>query len=86
MNKQGNWTPGPWEAYRARFTEYGVRSAIGIDITTEQTEANARLIAAAPDLAEALDGLLDYCEAECLVRAPLAAARAALAKARGEDQ
>lgn len=51
-------------------------------------EANARLIAAAPDLAEALEGCLNYLEnteAEFgVILSSADKARAALAKAKGE--
>lgn len=54
-------TPGPWEAYRDELSGYFVDTALGTestnghviadDILGEQAEANARLIAAAPQLA-----------------------------------
>jgi hypothetical protein len=63
--------------------------------TREESEARARLIAAAPDLYEALDGLLRVCslhfEASGFPSAfhanagSVDVARAALAKARGES-
>lgn len=62
----------------------------GLHYSDPTTEANARLIAAAPDLYEALAGLLDYDEQDEDCAATMAhvaardAARAALAKARGE--
>lgn len=46
------------------------------------TEADARLIAAAPDMFEALAGLLDMLEGGAPLNTALA--RAALAKARGQ--
>lgn len=93
------FTPGPWEltqqylgmgtctlgtqiwqqmGYRIAFTE-------GQNVGASTELANARLIAAAPDLYAALESILQYC-------APLSeqqdqsrlSAFAALAKARGE--
>jgi hypothetical protein len=48
--------------------------------------ANAHLIAAAPDLYAALDGLLGLLDAGSLYEPQAYAARAALAKARGETK
>lgn len=95
------WTPGPWtvrQAYRsiisASPTGYDDAESIeayGGHLVCESVkwDANAQLIAAAPDLYEALDYLVsctqladdaDWSEGDD----PLSAARAALAKARGE--
>jgi hypothetical protein len=63
--KQGGWTPGPWKAHLNFRGENGSPDVWQIDdehdaVCTTQfcyaqnTEANARLIAAAPDLYEAL--------------------------------
>ena len=55
----------------------------------EQADANARLMAAAPDMAEALDMLLVAAESkwgkEATSHSAIGKARAALAKARGES-
>ena len=89
-------TPGPW---RLIVGEYGCKrigpsrpghqrgirevcATVGL-FDEDQDSANARLIAAAPELLEALEGLLD-CEAfsactECEHRA-----ERAIARARGE--
>jgi hypothetical protein len=101
------FTSGPWHA---DFGEvFRIRETDGSSVAytqfvhlrgrrdTEEVTANANLIAAAPELYEALDALLKGCaviaektginaEAECLafVDSPFARARAALAKARGE--
>lgn len=60
-------------------------------VSAEEAAANARLIAAAPDLLAALFGTLEYMEANCrTARAGtyagdrIIAARAAIAKATGE--
>lgn len=55
-------TPGPWHVYDSRFREVNgaIMDAAGNKVasahgpTTEELEANARLIAAAPELLEAL--------------------------------
>jgi hypothetical protein len=63
----------------------------GIEFWKENAEANARLIAAAPELLEALTSLLSEAEAfASAIRAyanseAIAAARAAIAKAKGES-
>lgn len=75
-------TPGPW------------RVVNGVQIRSERDQiakvwmmrngegnTNARLIAAAPDLLNALTVLADACEQMDI---PVDAARAAIAKARGE--
>jgi hypothetical protein len=77
-----NSTPGPWDA--SGLTVYdtcldGVASA--------HTAADARLIAAAPDLLEALEGLEAYLRQTPHHNAlEAAAARAAIRKAKGEAQ
>ena len=88
-------TPGPW-----KLTEHDERSARiesrlefiarieGIDWGSEECKANARLIAAAPDLLEALKNLLWQHDnnAGQLCGMALQDARAAIAKAEGEKQ
>ena len=86
-------TPGPWRVVDS-WNDYMVESQNGEEIiwqdgphnTPTINEANARLIAAAPDLLEALENLADYIDEragdnECR---PLENARAAIAKAKGE--
>ncbi|QDP48372.1 MAG: hypothetical protein Tp118SUR00d2C21406231_66 [Prokaryotic dsDNA virus sp.] len=68
----------------AKSFDYDERDEISRRIA--QQEADARLIAAAPDLLEALDDLLEVCahsNGELDRRAPMDAARAAIDKARG---
>ena len=82
------YTPGPWEA--CGCTIYSGETRIGQTwdadhdgLPTPEMEANARLIAAAPDLLTALEGLLADWER---VHGPVPAdheTRAAIAKARG---
>ncbi len=86
------WTPGPWSAHEAKFgweVVVGERPLYGKSITgwgaVSTTEANARLIAAAPELYEALEALRPYFEGEHYPDHPhCVLIRAALAKARGE--
>ena len=84
-------TPGPWvvrhvpERYNA--------STYCIDWSAHQEEvaeivhgeANARLIAAAPDLLAAAKGLLGLAERHGWLHVAVDAARAAIAKAEGEQ-
>jgi len=96
MNKH---TPGPWQAHRHESTDtYTIHVAgrcwetwavahVG-DCT--QDEANARLIAASPELLEALNSLTAMAEAfptELHEKHPdVVAARAVIAKATGESK
>ena len=98
------WTPGPWPIkptgdYKRILVGvglvdgpggYDVAEVYSDDCDRNEAEANARLIAAAPDMAEALDRLLTEYDAVDLaaaeppsLTAAVFAARAALAKARG---
>jgi hypothetical protein len=104
-----DWTPGPWEVFRSGpglevKTVYG---RLGMDrsqlipavvMPGVNAEANARLIAAAPDMWAALVDLIDFLENEGIRDALewltaeedarlamiLGRARAAVAQARGE--
>lgn len=94
MNKH---TPGPWRLVwrlvisdKSWQTKYQIDDSFGAcvvacdDITDENAEANARLIAAAPELLEALEYTL-----KCLMQTDVGEAHyqpaiAAIAKARGE--
>ncbi len=89
-------TPAPWYALAEGVTDaaIGYRAIIDSDGYTvcnpsPMGEANARLIAAAPDLLNALDGLLDYLrdyDADYPEAAPIfGKARSAIAKATGEN-
>jgi hypothetical protein len=92
-------TPGPWGVVPNRPTEVrqkdengAARLRLVADCTTvvashyQQSLANARLIAAAPDLADALAWALEQIEDDlCPDHAPaIGHARAVLARARGE--
>ncbi len=82
-------TPGPWkptyesDPYRLVDHTDGREIAAVSGVDNENRDANARLIAAAPDLLEALKGLLPMWESG--VSEPwVEAAKAAIAKAEGE--
>ena len=96
-------TPGPWEAIgnlvrspMDKESGSGVQLAECADryyqkVNSDEAKANARLIAAAPELLEALVLLLRYtlaCEAMMNVKpaGQIEIARSALAKATGETQ
>ena len=84
-------TPGPWEVIpnddACSWDVWGPDLSIGAPICDVLSEANARFIAAAPDMEAALDGLLRMCfedlsgeESGAIIEVALAA----LAKARGK--
>ena len=94
MKDQPKHTPGPWSAdkatYHNGYVEHFVRRdgdavAIASDITDPETrqpsEANALLIAAAPDLLEALKDALEHIPMTLQGRA-----LAAIAKAEGRGK
>jgi hypothetical protein len=94
--------PGPWALGRRKESWIGINAPrwtcfARVVVRCEgypdtqadlQGEANARLIAAAPDLLEALEGIMfqnsDISEQEMVVR--YVKARAAIAKARGDTE
>jgi hypothetical protein len=88
-------TPGPWIARRTAAGWSGTRGwAIDFNEDQEQVvdfvyeEADARLIAAAPELLEALHGVVRRCEGMGYVGVDgqyLKVVRAAIAKAGGEQ-
>ena len=90
MNTKATHTPGPWEAEG----DYVFAPIVGYDariarVTDIDSEANARLIAAAPDLLEALREAVGWMQhvpgiADSVGQIILDDARAAIAKARGE--
>ena len=88
-------TPGPWFAEDRRIWHFNgmaciaqVFDGVSADSTTDDHEANARLISAAPDLLVALEALLE-CWAYAVPRHAedhniADQARAAIAKARNQ--
>ena len=86
----GEYTPGPWviEPCPDGLDIYSPRGRIAMINLDEPEEgndltANARLIAATPDLLEALMWAVDTADAEQYEACWYAAARAAITKARG---
>ena len=96
MTDQPKWTPGPWRYDRTNGSPTtGEHMIAGAkpgylaevrDCGSGDVRANAHLNAAAPDMAEALDGLLGLLDAGSLYEPQAYAARTALAKARGETK
>lgn len=83
-----NHTPGPWEfdgscIITDEFCIAVIEDDGGYEAPSEQRAPNGRLIAAAPELFEALKGMLT-CEDSGSVAA-LRAAQDALVKAAGKD-
>lgn len=96
-------TPGPWEASKWRVTNYpdvrarGVRMEVICDTAsnkatrTPENEANARLIAAAPTMLDALEHVLaraesygdEFCAEE---REMLAVVLGAIERAKGQEE
>lgn len=89
-------TPGPWILLDSEFPQFFICNAdthedickcnIG-EMSLKEIEANANLISAAPDLLEALDGLINFSGDDdrivILDKSRILAARAAIAKAKG---
>ena len=73
-------TPGPWPMHKARIADHYCIGERAPYVAVAKTEADARLVAAAPDLLEALKELRYACtdKAESM-------ADAAIAKATGFD-
>ena len=103
--KEFKGTPGPWRVSEKRGDLIDIRhnsngiGAISLNLAhvvarqswLKEAEANAKLIAAAPELLEALRQLRDYVEDVCAVSSsdcdkahPLMLATAAIKKALGE--
>lgn len=80
-------TPGPWCAVEGTvFKDYGDKAypVASVEGWGEDTDHNARLIAAAPDLLEALKRIVDWDAAGlALTEDHAGQARAAIAKAEG---
>lgn len=105
VKERTKWTPGPWETEgllirggQSKCGQYKLYTA-GCNYSSDyrtsgEAEANAKLIAAAPELAEACQAMLEAyaCNAdrtavatgEDSLHSSVRAARAALRKARGE--
>lgn len=97
-------TKGPWTASEhGAYGDYNgnsivilgddLRIAVVLGYDNEETQANARLIAAAPELLEAVQALIDWNEAQTKLsfydrmeqfNAAMDKARAAIAKVKGD--
>jgi hypothetical protein len=100
MNSKGNWTPGPWElgpAIDSRKVFSGdsvIAEAWPTTINMDEAQANARLIAAAPDLLHNLEVVTERLTAWMTISDPddvtdddrqaLVDSRNAIAQATGE--
>lgn len=81
------WTPGPWswgEDYSYPYCDVFIDDET-IIAEVPSGPANARLIAASPELVEALEGLLNENDMAGWA-AKVTSARALLARIRGDDQ
>lgn len=95
MNTKTKHTPGPWVVMNGSLDVWNAEKTRRITAhpwvdKDDESEANARLIAAAPDLLTALEIALPYVEsfdddnADLQTKANAAAVCAAIAKAKGE--
>jgi hypothetical protein len=77
-------TPGPWVVSGKATINSTMRGWVA-SVSTVDRVANARLISAAPDMLEALRGILESMEMENPLahKTQIDAARAAIAKAEG---
>lgn len=88
----GKWTADGWTIHAENAARHDGNSngAICVIVTGGEDAweevANARLIAAAPDLLEALKGLVKDCPTSELLEQRLATGRAAIAKAEGKSE
>ena len=96
MSNQGKWTPGPWHVPKAGGYAHGPVDKNDVPVVTwtgmarprqENGMANANLIAAAPELYEALENIVTELEETGFQGEwdSYPQARAALAEARGEQ-
>jgi len=81
-----NWTPGPWSVRDEGFGEVVDSKGRGVADTAVDMQANAHLVSAAPEMYEALEGLVDWLDGAPVGEGYERAneARDALAKARGD--
>ena len=85
------WTPGPWHMWKTVAGEFAVDAAsvtVGrINDLSDETMANARLIAAAPEMYEALKAFVAAHEKSLQLEktdVALRLSKAAIAKAEGK--
>ena len=79
-------TPGPWRVIASRVDAYTYYFGAEMEsqLHMDQREANTRLIAAAPDLLENLESVVDYAEASGSTASWIPAAKATIKKAKRE--
>jgi hypothetical protein len=94
---ESKYTAGPWHVFRDEINDSDgltvARVVRFVPLYREQSDANARLIAAAPDLLEALSGMVavfamnnaEPIELRNALQHQMAGARAAIAKAEGRS-
>lgn len=70
---------------RRRTVAHACAPYIDHDESGEERDANGHLIAAAPDLLEALEGLVNICTHPKSTKNEMKEARAAIAKAKGDE-
>ena len=81
-------TPGPWQSYNAGATIGTIEGCNGIDVIADirfiknESRHNAKLIAAAPDMLDALQAVSDYLGDQDSILADQV--NSAIRKARGE--
>lgn len=95
MSEKVSFTPGEWFIHREGFSTIYIESRLRAGVIqeiaacgpteagSEQQEANARLIASAPDLLEALEACVHFANIKGIVNG--IDVRAAIRKARGES-
>jgi len=89
MSEELKHTPGPWSIRQESVWSVGTdheMTALVYGCTDTEEEANARLIAAAPDLLEALKILAKQAESHGAEGVYWDKARAAIAKAEGRAE
>ena len=80
-----DFTPGPWRIGAIESGMVAIDGANGEEVTGFVFPEDGRLIAAAPDLLEALQGLLNALPS-ATTHPAIKSASAAIAKATGEQQ
>jgi hypothetical protein len=85
--KPESFTPGPWKysPWHIEEGEPAVRAPEGWIIANVNSDPNAQLIAAAPDMYEALMGIIPLIAQDNIGSEEFFAALEALTKARGES-
>ena len=85
MTTKTTFTPGPWTKHRRSYADvWRIRGKDKVLIADDLfLEADANLIAAAPDLLAALKGMLDQPETNAAYDTMMQRAQAAIAKAEG---